>query len=247
MTTHQQPVLRAAAILAAIAGLRPTPVCAQEGGAPVPAAAESATLAPQLVATGEALAAANLERDALRAENERLRLQIESLGLAAMKPDTRAVQERLVKALGELSALRRRNEQLAEALAKLQDTASAIAADPANSEARQAYDMAAKAAIAAQQADSPGATAAVPLDSAKVVSYKTDLGLAVVNVGSESGLRSGTPIDVLRGERAVASGVVVDLRDRIAGVLVTRTVDASIRVGDAVRPHTESSSPSSEQ
>ena len=242
-----QPVHRTVAIVAAFGGLCFGMVRGQERATAEPVSVESATMAPQLVATGEALAAANLERDALRAENERLRLQIESLGLAAMKPDTRAVQERLVKALGELSALRRRNERLAETMAELQETAAAVVADPSNVDARRAYETAAKAATAAQQSDAPGATAAVPLDSAKVVSYKPDLGLAVVNVGRESGLRSGTPVDVLRGERAVASGVVLDLRDRIAGVLVTRAADASIKVGDAVRPHTESSSPSSEQ
>jgi hypothetical protein len=72
-----------------------------------------------------------------------------------------------------------------------------------------------------------------------VISLKNDLGLAVINTGAESGLRLGTPMRLVRGEKTVATGLVVDVRSRIAGVLMT-SPDASgaIRVGDQAKPET---------
>jgi hypothetical protein len=87
--------------------------------------------------------------------------------------------------------------------------------------------------------------ATVPLDAARVVSYKPELSLAVINGGRQSGLRPGTPLEIVRGEQLVASGYVVDLRERLAGILVTGSPTSVIKAGDAIRPHTES--PVSEQ
>jgi hypothetical protein len=199
----------------------------------------------QLQAAGEALAAANAEVGELRAERERLRLQMESLGVAALKPEVRAVQERLVKALGELSAAKRGLTAITESHNRVVEAGAAVLSNPRSEVARAALEAAVASAGKVSLGVNRPQPATVPLDAARVVSYKPELSLAVINGGRQSGLRPGTPLEIVRGDQFVASGSVVDLRERIAGILVTGSPATVIKVGDAIRPHTES--PISEQ
>jgi hypothetical protein len=77
----------------------------------------------------------------------------------------------------------------------------------------------------------------VTLGDAKVVSFKNDLGLAVINAGKASGLRLGMPIKFIRRDKPVADGVIVDCRDQITGILVTTTEPAteSVVIGDTIK------------
>ncbi|MEQ1842238.1 MAG: hypothetical protein ABL994_17670, partial [Verrucomicrobiales bacterium] len=61
--------------------------------------------------------------------------------------------------------------------------------------------------------------------------------LIVLNAGRRSGIRVGTPIAVLRGEKPVYSAMVVDVRDAISGaVLQDRMVaEGDVEVGDGIR------------
>lgn len=205
----------------------------------------AAAQAPQLQAAAEALAAANAEVSELRTELERLRLQMESLGVAALKPEVRAVQERLVKALGELSAAKRGLAAITESHNRVVEAGAAVLSNPQSEVARAALEAAVANAGKVSSGVNRPQPATVPLDAARVVSYKPELSLAVINGGRQSGLRPGTPLEIVRGEQLVASGYVVDLRERLAGILVTGLPTSVIKAGDAIRPHTES--PISEQ
>ena len=199
----------------------------------------------QLQAAAEALAASNAEVSELRTELERLRLQMESLGVAALKPEVRAVQERLVKALGELSAAKRGFGAITESHNRVVEAGAAVLSNPQSEVARAALESAVADAGKVSSGVNRPQPATVPLDAARVVSYKPELSLAVINGGRQSGLRPGTPLEIVRGEQLVASGYVVDLRERLAGILVTGSPTSVIKAGDAIRPHTES--PVSEQ
>jgi hypothetical protein len=199
----------------------------------------------QLQAAAEALAASNAEVSELRTELERLRLQMESLGVAALKPEVRAVQERLVKALGELSAAKRGLGAITESHNRVVEAGAAVLSNPQSEVARAALESAVADAGKVSSGVNRPQPATVPLDAARVVSYKPELSLAVINGGRQSGLRPGTPLEIVRGEQLVASGYVVDLRERLAGILVTGSPTSVIKAGDAIRPHTES--PVSEQ
>jgi hypothetical protein len=199
----------------------------------------------QLQVAAQALAAANAEVSELRTELERLRLQMESLGVAALKPEVRAVQERLVKALGELSAAKRGLGSMTESHNRIVEAGAAVLSNPQSEVARAALEAAVANAGKVSSGVNRPQPATVPLDAARVVSYKPELSLAVINGGRQSGLRPGTPLEIVRGEQLVASGYVVDLRERIAGILVTGSPATVIKAGDTIRPHTES--PISEQ
>jgi hypothetical protein len=164
---------------------------------------------------------------------------VEALGLAALDPGARAIQERLAKALGELSVTRRSVRNLSESNEQLLEAGAALVANPEGSTARSAFQQVMKRAGEARR-KATEASAVPSLESARVVSYKSELSLAVVSAGRLAGLRPGTPMVVRRGDQVVASGLVVDIRDNVAGVLITGNQNAGVRAGDSVRPRTDS-------
>jgi len=83
---------------------------------------------------------------------------------------------------------------------------------------------------AAQQAAAP------TLESAQVVSLNWSLQLAVINLGSEQGVRLGMPFAVMRDDRVIARLKVVEVRKKISGAVI-ETMDRgnAVKVGDRVR------------
>ena len=209
----------------------------------VPAAAVSETTTAPAVnqaKLAESLAKANEEAATLREEYERLRLQTETLGLAGLKPELRTLQERLTAVFSDYRLADRRVKELTERVVTLSEASLALLSDPADTASRvrlQKELASANQSLVTGKAET--AAAPVPIESAKVISLKDDLGLAVINTGAESGLRLGTPMRLVRGEKTVATGLVVDVRSRIAGVLMT-SPDSSgaLRVGDQAKPET---------
>ena len=204
------------------------------------AAPETAPANPATAALAESLAKANAEVAALREENAQLKLQTETLGLAGLKPELRPLQERLIAAVADYRLADRKAKDLTEKVVSLSEAGIALVSDPADPAAKtrlqQELASANKTLVASKATDT---AAPVALESAKVISLKDDLGLAVINTGSESGLRLGTPMRIVRSEKTVATGLVVDVRQRIAGVLMTSANTAgALRVGDQAKPET---------
>ena len=226
-------VIRGAAFLAVLAG---GVVAQSQDTAPTGPVAE----APNPAAPAESLAKANQELETLRAEYERLRLQTEALGLAGLKPELRPLQERLLAAVSDYRIADRRAKELTESLVSLSEASLALLSDPQDKISRDRLQKELAAANQSLVADKAETVAApTPLESAKVISLKNDLGLAVINTGAESGLRLGTPMRLVRGEKIVATGLVVDVRSRIAGLLMTSTSSAgALKVGDLAKPET---------
>ena len=107
---------------------------------------EARSLSVAESSAAEALAAANLELDSLREELSRTRLQIEALGLAALDPAARTIQERLAKALGELSVTRRSVRSLSESNEHLLVAGAALVADPERQGSRSVFQQVIKRA-----------------------------------------------------------------------------------------------------
>ena len=226
-------VIRGAAFLAALAG---GVVAQSQDSASTGPVAE----APNPAAPAESLAKSNQELETLRGEYERLRLQTEALGLAGLKPELRPLQERLLAAVSDYRIADRRAKELTESLVSLSEASLALLSDPQDKISRDRLQKELAAANQSLVADKAETVAApTPLESAKVISLKNDLGLAVINTGAESGLRLGTPMRLVRGEKIVATGLVVDVRSRIAGLLMTSTSSAgALKVGDLAKPET---------
>ncbi len=199
-----------------------------------------ATAEQRLVGVGEALAASNAELAALREQHAQLKLQMEALGIAAVKGDERSLQQRHLKAVADLSASEKARTEAMDRSNRLAEAAAAYMAKPGEPAMKAALEAAIKSATSAKQST---ATEPVSLDVARIVSYKDELGLAVVNAGKESGLRMGTPLHIIRAGKSIATGMVVDVRDRIAGILLTSSTSATVRVGDSVKPELTQNTP----
>jgi hypothetical protein len=78
--------------------------------------------------------------------------------------------------------------------------------------------------------------AAPTLESAQVVSLNWSLQLAVINLGSEQGVRLGMPFAVMRDDRVIARVKVVEVRKKISGAVI-ETMDRgnAVKVGDRVK------------
>jgi len=186
------------------------------------------------------LASANAAIASLRGENAQLKLQTETLGLAGLKPELRPLQERLIAAVADYRLADRRAKELTERIVSLSEAAIPFVGDPPDAAARTRLQQelsATNKSIVAGKAET--SIPPIALDAAKVISLKNDLGLAVINTGSDSGLRLGTPMRIVRAEQTVATGLVVDVRGRFAGVLMTSANSAdTLRVGDQAKPET---------
>jgi hypothetical protein len=75
------------------------------------------------------------------------------------------------------------------------------------------------------------------VDDSQIVSVDSEIGLVVFDAGKEAGVRVGTPIAVLRGERPIYTAMIVDVRDAISGaVLQDRLADVeNVAVGDGIQ------------
>jgi hypothetical protein len=199
-----------------------------EEGTPAPA--------PTVEALGEALVAANASVEALTTERNALRLQMEALGVAALDGGDRSVQERLIKAVSDLRLAEKAKAEAVEQSSRLAEAGAAYLANPSNDEARELFavslrDYSASGTLAIAEPITPDG------NGSKIVSFKPELQLAVSNSGKAQGIRLGSPMRVTRGDADVATGVVVDLRDRLSGVLITSVQpDQTVRVGDSLAP-----------
>ena len=205
---------------------------------PLQARAESAE-----AGVAQSLAAANQEVTALRQANAQLKIQVEALGLAGLKPEMRPLQERLIDALSDYRLAEQRVKQLTEKVVGLSEAALALLSSKDDGPARDRLQQElASANSLLAETRSAASSGPVPLDASKIISIKDDLGLAVINTGSESGLRLGTPMRIVRGEQTLATGLVVDVRGRISGVLLTSSdAPANLKVGDQAKLETISS------
>jgi len=79
-------------------------------------------------------------------------------------------------------------------------------------------------------------SAAPTLESGQVVSLNWSLQLAVINLGSEHGVRLGMPFVVMRDDRVNARLKVVEVRRKISGAVIdSLDRENAIKVGDRVR------------
>jgi hypothetical protein len=201
---------------------------------------DSTTEEKRLVSIGEALAASNKELAALRDQHEQLKLQMEALGVAAIKGDERSLQQRLLKSVSDLRSTEKDRKELSERTTRLAEAAAAFIAKPSEPTLKVGLEEAIKNAALARK---PTESQAASLEAARVVTYKAELGLAVINAGRLTGVRMGTPFRIMRADRSVATGLVVDVRDRISGLLITGDGIGAVRAGDAVKPELSQSTP----
>ena len=193
----------------------------------------------QMNALAEALATANGDSAQARDGYEKLRVQMEGLGVAALDPSNAGLQERLLVALSDLRLMETQKRALASALMELSEAALgfARAAGPVAGKPKEFLHSKlsmAEQALRSVEADGRG-TDEADLQHARIVSLKEDSGVAVLNIGACHGVHPGMPFSIYREDKPVARALVVDVRQGICGVIIQELVDQHepVKVGDA--------------
>lgn len=166
-------------------------------------------------------------------------LKLQALGVDLIARDSDTIEQRLLKAVRDLDISQQEVERQAGAIHRLSESfLKVLKASPSLPEAvRTEAEASLAAADAALAEPTEAASDSLDLSEARVVSIDSAIGLVVFDAGRQSGLRVGTPVTVLRGDRPLYSALIVDVRDSLSGaVLQDRMADAGdVEIGDGIR------------
>ncbi len=182
----------------------------------------------------QSLASANGQATQARESYERLRGLLEGLGVGALEGSTDQTQDNLLAALKDLRIVNERKAQLKEALTALQNaTLGYVKSSPSSDveaknkleEALRGSEQAVRAASLTGADDAPG-----DLHNARVVSYKDEQGVVLLNLGARDGVKVGMPFSIFREDRPIAKALVVEVRKSVCGAVVQEVVNNKVPV-----------------
>lgn len=191
------------------------------------------------------LAEANRVAEELRGQYEELLLRMASFGVDLVKPDPKSLEQRLLSAVRDRDQAERTKQELSAQLVKLSEAASGYMRTAPSSDATMQAAMerelaAAGKALGLSMPGTENGSKARTVSEGKVVSIDAQIGLVVVNVGRESGVRVGMPLNLKRDQQSIGTALVVDVRDSIAGALLQElTTVGDVKVGDRIEPRPE--------
>ena len=192
----------------------------------------------------ESLARANAEREVLSRGYTDLNNRMEAFGLASVGDNKQGLEERLLQAVNDLRLAQIERDKLRDSVMGLTESVllfmkTATTADPqirlqVEAQIRAANEAADKAAAQ----DAPGAKLVEGnLNDGAVISVEEKLSLVIFNRGTLQGVKVGTPFQIVRGNKFVARGRVVEVRERISGLVVEdySSNTEKVKVGDTMR------------
>jgi hypothetical protein len=204
--------------------------------------AKVAALEKSREALQQSVAEANRVTEEIRAQYEELLLRMASFGVDLVKPDPKSLEQRLLGAVRDRDAAERQKQDLARHLVQVSEAAvaqlqSTVPSDPQTRASMERELAGANEALRQMVAGEKPDVGIRPLSEGQVVSFDPELGLVVLNIGRQSGVRIGMPLNVKRAEKTVGTALVVDVRDGIAGALL-QEIGASqeVKVGDRIEP-----------
>lgn len=207
--------------------------------------AENQQLKNQVTNIGKSLVEANRVANQCRDDYNKLRLEIEALGLETLTKGEEGVRGLFLKSISDLRIVEEQRDATEHALADLSDSIKAFMATVENPdvEMRVAVQAALKKAAQAiaNNQERPAPTAKKSLDEGKVVSIHRESGVLVFNLGEKDDAKRGMTFDIIRKDRAVGTAMVAYVRDNVCGALITKLIDESddAQVGDRVRVKTQ--------
>lgn len=205
---------------------------------------ETTQLRQANVAIAKSLAAANADGKAARDELRSLRADLEALGVSVFDTGEQGSRRRLIAAMAEAGREREARGKLEQQLLQLREAVVLFLDRQPAVDAKSRADLESELRAADQTIASARGTAepirgsATGLTEGSVISLKPDLGLAVLNIGTRSGVRLGMPFQLTRQDRKLGAAIVVDVRDDVCGLVALDgglAID-KLQVGDAARP-----------
>lgn len=210
------------------------PACAAEG-------TDGATerkidqLERQVATLRESYTLARTDADEARRQLRDIRTRLEAIGGAGLSGN----EERLIDTASQLESARTELENVRRSSLRLSSALgtymrSAMVEDAA---ARQAVDAAlleldVALGLRRPQQDELDGT----VDEATILSIDSESGLIVINAGSKAKVEVGMPMEITRGDQAIAMAVVTDVRKSVSGLLVQKHLNPalSVNIGDRV-------------
>ncbi len=189
----------------------------------------------QISVLRESYALARQDADEALSQKNEITKRLDALGGAALGQG----EERLIETVAQLESSRDELEQLRQAALKLSDTIgdysrAALVEDP---KATLALEVALRELeVALGYRSAPKSTLTGSLNNSTVVSIDSESGLIVINAGRESKVKVGMPMEIARGDQAIAHAIVTDVRKKVAGMLIQKRLSESlsVQVGDSV-------------
>ena len=187
----------------------------------------------------ESLAEAKSENASLRKQFAELTLQLEARGGALASGDQRVLEDRLLKAVRNYDLAQDEVERLSNRLVRLSEVLVTVAESsgmPDDSPGQAMVDNELSQTNQLLTETASGESNAI--HDGRVVSLEPSIGLIVLNAGRKQGFRIGMPIEISRTGRYVASATVIDVRDQIAGALLSevRADSGDVKLGDQAAP-----------
>ena len=189
----------------------------------------------QVASLRESYMLARADADSARKQLREVSVRLEALGGTALGGQ----EEKLIETAAmlestrtELDEVRQGSLRLATAVAEykrsamVEDETARLALETALQDMEVALGLRQK-----QQSELDGT-----MDESKVLSIDSESGLIVINAGRKGGVEVGMPMEISRGDQAIAQAMVTDVRKSVSGLLVQRHLNPvlSIAVGDRV-------------
>ncbi len=227
-TLHRYATLAALALMAM--GL---PAVAADGAGDGTDKHRTAQLERQLATLRESYALARADADEARSQLREIRARLEALGGAGLGES----EERIIDTTAQLEASRKELEALRASSLRLSSAIGAymqgaIVEDPQALLALEGALRDLDVALGLRQA--PQSELAGTVDEAQVLSIDSESGLIVINAGREARVEVGMPMEITRGDQAIALAVVTDVRKKVSGLLVQKHLNPAlvVQVGD---------------
>lgn len=189
-------------------------------------------------ALAQSAASANQEAIEVKEAHDRLRGLLEGLGIASLENGQTQIQERLLTALSDLRVSETSRRELATALMDLAEASVEFAREVKDTELTSGPRLAgalskAEQALLASTTSSDSETIN-NIQDARVVSLKSELGLAILSVGHKDGVRSGMPFEIYREDKPIAKILITEVRNTVCGAVIQELANKAdpVKVGD---------------
>lgn len=201
-----------------------------QGGAGSGTEHKIAQLERQLANMRESYALARADADDARRQLREIRTRLEALGGAALGDS----EEKIIDTASQLEAARAELENLRQASLRVASAINsymrgALVEDAAARQVLETSLREQEVALGLRMA--PQDDLAGSVDEARVLSIDSESGLIVINAGRDAKVEVGMPMQVTRGDQAIAKAIVTDVRKKVAGMLVQKHLNPALSVG----------------
>ncbi len=194
-----------------------------------------AQLERQITVLKEAYALSRQDASDARSELREIRERLDALGGAALGQG----EARLIETVAQLEATRADYEKLRKIALHLSNTVVAYSQAALVEDTHASLELEAalrELEVGLGYRTAPQNALAGNLNHSTVVSIDAETGLLVINAGEDAKIKVGMPMEIARGDQAIAYAVVTDVRKKVAGMLIQKRLSNSliVKVGDSV-------------